>query len=232
MGSEGVPPLPGPWRDLLGAALEGDWYRQLRRGVAREYRRHTVYPPAADVFRALELTPPESARVVILGQDPYHGEGQAHGLAFSVPPRIDPPPSLRNIFRELEDDLGVEPPGHGCLEAWARRGVLLLNVVLTVRAGDAGSHRGLGWERLTDEVIRSLDRRRPPAVFALWGNDARSKAALLGEDGSPVVEATHPSPLSAHRGFLGTRPFSRIQQALRRAGREPVDWRLPKLDGG
>ncbi len=188
-------------------------------------RGRVIHPDDGDIFRALELTPPESARVVILGQDPYHGPGQAHGLSFSVPPGVKVPPSLRNIFKELRDDLGVPVAGSGCLEPWARRGVLLLNSVLTVEEGKAGSHRGRGWEPFTDAVIERV-RSGPPVVFLLWGAWAQAKGALLEGGPHAVLKAPHPSPLSVHRGFFGSKPFSQANAFLEWVGRGAVDWRL------
>lgn len=217
---------PDPWASALAGHLDPGVLEKVAAFVESERTAGVVHPDPGQEFRALELTPPEAVRAVVLGQDPYHGPGQAHGLAFSVRPGVDPPPSLRNIFRELGDDLGIEPPEHGCLEDWARRGVLLLNTVLTVRTGEAGSHRGQGWETVTDAVIRAIADSDRPVVFALWGNSARAKAPLVHQPPHTIVESTHPSPLSAHRGFLGSRPFSAINEALASAGREPIDWRL------
>jgi uracil-DNA glycosylase len=222
-----LPPLPRAWRTAaLQAETEAPYFAGLRAFLEAEAREHAVYPPAGEVFRALELTPPGSVRVLLLGQDPYPGEGHANGLCFSVHEGVKPPASLRNIFRELESDLGIAPTGHGVLDAWARRGVLLLNAVLTVRAGEPGSHHGRGWERFTDAVIRRVAVNRSPVAFALWGAWAQRKAVLIPRERHPVVTAAHPSPLSARRGFLGSRPFSRINAALEAAGREPIDWRL------
>jgi uracil-DNA glycosylase len=179
------------------------------------------------VFAAIHLTPYADTRVLILGQDPYHGPRQAHGLCFSVQRGVAVPPSLANIFTELRDDLHIEPPGHGNLEAWARQGVLLLNATLTVRAGQAGSHQGKGWETFTDEVIRVVNAKADPVVFILWGSYARKKKMLIDTSRHVVIESAHPSPLSARNGFFGSRPFSRTNAALRERGREPVDWRLP-----
>jgi uracil-DNA glycosylase len=193
--------------------------------VASERRAGPVYPAPGDVYRALASTPPEAVRVVLVGQDPYHGEGQAQGLCFSVPRGVPPPPSLKNMLRELHSDLGVEGPAHGDLSAWAEHGMLLLNSVLTVRAGDARSHAKLGWQRFTDAVIGAVSAGPRPVVFALWGNDARDKAKLVDARRHRVVLAAHPSPLSAHRGFLGTRPFSAIQTALAELGQPAFDFR-------
>jgi len=217
--------VPADWAAEL-ADLPSEDLAALDRWLARERSAQTVFPPAEEVFTALELTPVESVSVVILGQDPYHGEGQAHGLAFSVAPGVTPPPSLRNIYRELESDLGIAPRAHGDLRAWARQGVLLLNTVLTVRAHEAGSHRGRGWEQFSDGVIRAVSRRELPVVFLLWGNPARTRRTLIDADRHIVIESAHPSPLSAYRGFFGSRPFSQANAALRAAGRSPIDWAL------
>lgn len=215
------------WNPVLRAELAQPYWPVLQQFVAEERGRHTVYPAPEDVFAALHLTPYASVKVLILGQDPYHGPGQAHGLCFSVRPGVPAPPSLQNVFTELQTDLGIEPPGHGCLEAWARQGVLLLNATLTVRAGQAASHQGRGWETFTDAVIRAVDAKPERVVFILWGASARRKRALVDTARHVVIESAHPSPLSARNGFFGSRPFSRANAALVEAGREPVDWRIP-----
>lgn len=217
--------IPPAWRDALERRIDPRLLHRLGAFVSDERARAEVYPAPGDELRALALTPPEAVRAVVLGQDPYHGAGQAHGLAFSVPKGVPQPPSLRNIFRELADDLGIAPPTGGDLERWAARGVLLLNTVLTVRAGQAGSHRGRGWEDLTDAVVDALSSTESPIVFLLWGNPARAKAARIRQPPHCLLESSHPSPLSAHRGFLGSRPFSRANDALVAAGRQPIDWR-------
>jgi uracil-DNA glycosylase len=217
--------LPPAWRTRLAPSLAQPWFAELLARVAEERAAGPVYPPEADVFRALALTPPEAVRVVLLGQDPYHGEGQAHGLCFSVPRGVKPPPSLRNMLKELAADLGVRGPDHGDLSVWAERGMLLLNTVLTVRAGDARSHAKLGWDRFTDAVIHAVASGERPGVFALWGNDARDKAKLVDTTRHRVVLAAHPSPLSAHRGFIGARPFGAINDALAELGAAPFDFR-------
>lgn len=220
-----LPSLPPSWRSLE-PETRSDGFRRLGDRLAADAACHPIYPPAADVFRALELTPFRDVRVLLLGQDPYHGPGQAEGLCFSVPPGVTPPASLRNIFRELQSDLGLRPPPDGSLVRWAERGVLLLNAVLTVRAGEPNSHRGIGWETFTDAVIRRLAAQRSRVVFALWGAYAQKKIPLIGEGRHAIVTAAHPSPLSARRGFLGTRPFSRINEALADAGKAPIDWTI------
>lgn len=215
------------WNPVLRAQLDQPYWAELQQFVAEERARGPVYPVRDEVFAALHLTPYQAVKVLILGQDPYHGAGQAHGLCFSVPEGVAPPPSLQNIFKELREDLGIEPPGHGCLDAWAEQGVLLLNATLTVRARQAASHQGKGWERFTDAVIRAVNDKPERVVFVLWGASARKKRALVDTSRHVVIESAHPSPLSAHNGFFGSRPFSRTNAALVEAGREPVDWRLP-----
>jgi uracil-DNA glycosylase len=215
------------WNPVLRAELAQPYWPALQAFVAEERAQHPVYPPPHEVFAALHLTPYAEVKVLILGQDPYHGAGQAHGLCFSVRPGVPVPPSLANIYKELQSDLGIEPPGHGCLEAWARQGVLLLNATLTVRARSAASHQGKGWETFTDAVIRAVNEKPERVVFLLWGASARKKRALVDTSRHVVIESPHPSPLSAHNGFFGSRPFSRANAALEEAGRTPVDWRLP-----
>jgi uracil-DNA glycosylase len=222
--------LPPEWRDHLRPFVESDAYAPLCRFVdAERTAGKTIYP--ADVFRALRLTRPDDVEVVIVGQDPYHGEDkghpQAHGLAFSVPPLVRPPPSLRNIFKEICTDFGFDMPRHGCLDAWAKQGVLLLNTVLTVERGKAASHARQGWERCTDTLIHELAHRHEGLVFMLWGAHAQAKRALLDTRPHCVLEAPHPSPLSAHRGFLGCRHFALANEYLVARGRKPIDWRLP-----
>ena len=214
------------WNPVLRGEFAKPYWPVLQQFVATERQRSTVYPPHDEVFAALHLTPLELTRVVILGQDPYHGPRQAHGLCFSVRRGVAIPPSLANIHKELHDDLGILPPAHGNLEAWARQGVLLLNATLTVRAGQAGSHQGNGWETFTDEVLRVVDTQPHPVVFILWGSFARKKKALIDTSRHTVIESAHPSPLSAHNGFFGSKPFSRTNAALRTAGLDEIDWRL------
>jgi uracil-DNA glycosylase len=193
----------------------------------RERGKH-IFPKGGEWFRALDLTPPEQVRVVILGQDPYHGEGQAHGLCFSVRHGVRPPPSLVNIFKEMESDLGVRPARHGFLEHWAEQGVLLLNSVLTVEMGRAASHRERGWERFTDRIVREVNEKTEPVVFMLWGSYAQKKAAFVDTSRHLVLKAAHPSPLSAHSGFFGCRHFSRANAFLESRGLKPIDWALPE----
>lgn len=213
------------WNPLLRGEFEKPYWKQLQAFVDNERRRHTVYPSREDVFASLRTTPYADVKVLVLGQDPYHGPGQAHGLCFSVQRDVEPPPSLVNIFKELRDDIGIPIPGHGNLESWARRGVLLLNTTLTVRAGQAASHQGKGWETFTDQVIRVVNEK-PFVVFVLWGAHARKKKGLIDTQRHVVVESAHPSPLSAHNGFFGSRPFSKVNEALRNARLEEIDWSL------
>jgi uracil-DNA glycosylase len=220
------PSLSPSWQAHVGAELEKPYFRELRAFVDGERRRAQVYPPEGEVFTALERTPYERVKVMILGQDPYHGPGQAHGLAFSVRPGVRPPPSLANIYKELRDEMGCPVPNHGCLFSWADQGVLLLNAVLTVRDGEPNSHKGKGWETFTDAVIRALAAREDPVVFVLWGGYAAKKEALIGAPHF-VHKSAHPSPLSAKRGFFGSTPFTIVNRELERAGREPVQWCIP-----
>lgn len=212
------------WNPLLRSSLDKPYFRDLQRFVADERARHTVYPPPDEVYAALHHTSYAQTKVLILGQDPYHGPGQAHGLCFSVRRGIAVPPSLRNVFAELRSDLGIPPPTHGNLERWAAQGVLLLNATLTVRAGQAGSHQGQGWETFTDEIIATVNDKEEKVVFVLWGSYARKKRAMIDTDRHTIIESPHPSPLSAHNGFFGSKPFSRTNAALREAGRQEIDW--------
>ena len=215
------------WNPILRSELDAPYFKELQRFVASERAGQRVYPPPDEVFAALHLTPHAEVKVLILGQDPYHGANQAHGLCFSVRPGIALPPSLGNIFAELASDLGVARPEHGCLDGWARQGVLLLNATLTVRAGQAASHQGKGWERFTDAVIEAVNGKRERVVFILWGASARRKKALIDTSRHVIIESAHPSPLSARNGFFGSRPFSRANEALAAAGRAPIDWSIP-----
>jgi uracil-DNA glycosylase len=221
--------LRNDWADKLNDQFEMPYYLALRQFLIQEYRTTTVYPDMYDIFNALHYTPYAATKVCILGQDPYHGPGQAHGLSFSVKPGVPPPPSLQNILRELEDDLGCPIPNHGCLEKWAREGVLLLNTVLTVRRGQANSHAGQGWEHFTDRVVEVLNEREDPVVFVLWGRNAQAKKSMIDMDRHCIIESAHPSPFSAHRGFFGSRPFSRANRFLQQIGKEPVDWNLENM---
>lgn len=220
-----VPPIPAGW-PRLKVERSRPYFAELEAFLAREYDEAVVYPPAPRIFEALELTAFRGVKVVLLGQDPYHGPGQAHGLAFSVLPGVTPPPSLRNLFRELAEDTGAARLEDGYLAAWARRGVLLLNAVLTVRAGEPASHAGAGWERFTDAVIDRVNAKRSRVVFLLLGSHAQKKGQAVDRSRHVVIEAPHPSPLSAKRGFFGSRIFTRANAALEEAGRGPVDWSL------
>jgi uracil-DNA glycosylase len=215
------------WNSLLRREFDRPYWAELQDFVRHERERHVLFAPLYEVFAALHLTSFAATRVVILGQDPYHGSGQAHGLCFSVRRGVPIPPSLRNMHKELQQDLGCPTPSHGNLEHWARQGVLLLNTTLTVREGEAASHQGRGWETFTDEVISAVDAKSSRVVFLLWGAASRKKKSLIDTDRHTVIESAHPSPLSAHNGFLGSRPFSRANQALRESGQEPIDWAIP-----
>ena len=223
--------LHDSWKAPLQAEFDAPYMAALKEFLLSEREKgKRVFPKGSEWFHALDATPLEQVRVVILGQDPYHGEGQAHGLCFSVKPGVRPPPSLINIYKELQSDLGIAPPPHGNLEAWAKQGVLLLNAVLTVEAGLAASHQGKGWERFTDAVIRLVNDQPRPVVFILWGSYAQKKAAFVDRRRHLVLASAHPSPLSAHNGFFGSRPFSKANEFLIAQGQEPIDWALPKLD--
>jgi uracil-DNA glycosylase len=217
------------WRPVLIAETEKPYWKPLQQFVKDERKKYTVFPPDKDVFAALHLTPYEKVSVLILGQDPYHEVGQAHGLCFSVRPDVAIPPSLQNIYQELHDDLGCRIPNNGCLTPWAEQGVLLLNAVLTVRAHQANSHQGKGWENFTDAIIRRVNDKPDQVVFVLWGAYARKKAPLINTPRHVIIQSAHPSPLSAANGFFGSRPFSKINAALREAGRPEIDWQIPDV---
>jgi uracil-DNA glycosylase len=214
------------WDDLLKDYFASEQYQALRQFLVQEYRSHVVYPNMYDIFNALKYTAYRDVKVVILGQDPYHGPGQAHGLCFSVKQGVEPPPSLKNIFSELQKDVGIPAPKHGELTCWARQGVLLLNTVLTVREHQPNSHKGHGWEAFTDRVIELLDKKQTPIVFLLWGANARNKARIVTNPIHIKLEAPHPSPLSAYNGFFGCRHFSKANDWLVRTGQTPIDWRV------
>lgn len=214
------------WDEILKDEWKLPYYIILRNILKEEYKTNTIYPDKYDIFNALKLTPFERVKAVIIGQDPYHGPGQAHGLCFSVQKGVDVPPSLQNIYKEIYSDLGFYPPNHGCLEDWAKQGVLMLNTVLTVKAGQAASHRKLGWEIFTDHVIEKLNGKQSPIVFLLWGKPAAEKASIITNPNHLKLEAPHPSPLSAHRGFLGCKHFSKANKFLVSKGIEPINWQL------
>ncbi len=213
----------------MASEVSQAYFQELRQFLAEERKRHIVYPPEREVQTAFRLTPYERVSVVVLGQDPYPGAGQAHGLAFSVKPGVPPPASLANIFKELASDVDCRIPNNGCLIPWAEQGVLLLNTVLTVRAGQPASHRGRGWERFTDAVIRLVDAKPTPVVFVLWGRDARQKDTLIDRRRHTIVTGVHPSPMSAHNGFFWSRPFSKVNRALRGFGHPEIDWQIADL---
>ncbi len=215
------------WEQYLQEEMQKPYYRKLRQFLIGEYRSRQIFPDMYSIFNAMHYTSYADTKVVILGQDPYHEPGQAHGLSFSVLPNVPPPPSLINIFKELETDLGCTMPDNGCLEPWARQGVLLLNAVLTVQAHRANSHQGKGWEIFTDKIISLLNQREKPMVFILWGSPARRKKAMITNPKHCIIESPHPSPLSAYRGFFGSRPFSRANEFLKSVGQEPINWQLP-----
>ena len=233
-GGRSMAAISNDWLTPLKAEFSKPYYRQLYRKVVEEYSRFPVFPPSDDIFNAFAMTPLSEVKVVILGQDPYHGNGQAHGLSFSVRPEVSIPPSLANIYQELHDDLGCYIPDNGYLVKWARQGVLLLNTVLTVRAHEPLSHRGIGWEEFTDAAIRILNDQTRPIVFMLWGSPARAKKRMLTNPAHLILEAAHPSPLSAYKGFFGTRPFSKANEFLTAHGQTPIDWQIEnihRLDG-
>ncbi len=222
--------LPATWQPVLQEELQQPYIAELEQFVEQQRGAHTVFPPPEEVFTALELTPYEDVRVFLLGQDPYHGPGQAHGLCFSVKPGVKPPPSLANIYKEMATDIGATIPGHGYLTHWASQGVLMLNAVLTVRQAAANSHKGKGWEKFTDAIIRKVNEKQEPVVFLLWGGYARKKVKLIDANRHIVIESAHPSPLSARNGFFGSKPFSKVNQALSQAGHKPIDWQIPPLE--
>lgn len=221
--------LPSSWRPVVADQFDQPYFEKLARFVDAEREQYTVFPPEPDVFNALNYTPYDAVKVLIVGQDPYHDDGQAHGLAFSVRPGIKPPPSLVNIFKELKHDLGCRIPNNGYLVPWAKQGVLLLNTVLTVRAHAPNSHKGKGWEQFTDAIIRKVSEKTDPVVFVLWGGNAQKKLSLIDSSKHTIVQSAHPSPLSARTGFFGSKPFSQINAALEAALTSPIDWQLPDV---
>ena len=214
------------WDELLKDEFEKEYYQVLRKNLAQEYRTKTIYPAMENIFNALKYTSFENVKVLLLGQDPYHGPNQAHGLCFSVQKGVDKPPSLKNMFKELESDLGIKAPSHGCLTDWAKQGVLLLNTVLTVRESEPNSHKKLGWTIFTDRIIELLNEREEPVIFVLWGRNAIDKLPLVTNTNHYVLTAAHPSPLSASRGFLGCKHYSKINNILKSIGKEPIDWKI------
>ena len=224
-----MPPISNDWAKYLKPEYGKPYYKELYLKINEEYRTHKIFPPAEDICNAFHLTPLHNVKAVILGQDPYHNDGQAHGLCFSVKPPVDPPPSLVNIYQELHDDLGCYIPNNGYLTKWAEQGVLMLNTVLTVRAHQANSHRGIGWEEFTDAAIRILNEQDRPIVFILWGRPAQMKEKMLNNPNHLILKAPHPSPLSAYRGFFGSKPFSKTNQFLEEHGIEPIDWQIENI---
>lgn len=214
------------WDEILKDEFQSDYYAQIHETLKQEYASHEIYPPMQDIFNALRYTSYSDVKAVLLGQDPYHGPGQAHGLCFSVRPGVAPPPSLQNIFKELQSDMGLPAPHSGCLIPWAKEGVLMLNTTLTVRRGQANSHSKIGWTKFTDAIIQKLNDHEQPIVFLLWGSNARSKKALITNPNHLILETVHPSPLSAHQGFFGSRHFSQCNEFLMAHGIAPIDWTL------
>lgn len=222
--------IQNDWLTPLSPEFKKPYYAGLYKKIREEYSKQQIFPPADEIFTAFELTPLSKVKVVIIGQDPYHGEGQAHGLCFSVKPDIETPPSLVNIYKELNTDLGCYIPNNGYLTKWAKQGVLLLNTVLTVRAHQANSHRGIGWEEFTDAAIRILNEQDRPIVYLLWGKPAQAKKSMLNNPKHLILEAPHPSPLSAYRGFFGCQHFSKTNEFLKENGLEPIDWQIENLE--
>ena len=221
--------LKNDWEPLLAPEFEKPYYQKLRQFLKEEYSTHVIYPKANDIFNALHYTSYKDTKVVILGQDPYHGPDQAYGLSFSVQPGVKTPPSLQNMYKELHADLGCEIPNNGYLVKWAEQGVLLLNAVLTVRQGEANSHKGKGWEHFTDHVIELLNEREKPLIFILWGRHAQAKKKLITNSNHHIIESVHPSPLSARRGFFGSKPFSKVNDLLSSMDEKKIDWQIPNL---
>ncbi|PLR96643.1 uracil-DNA glycosylase [Bacillus sp. T33-2] len=225
-----IPVLGNRWDSLLAEEFQKPYFQQLQNFLDAEYASHTVYPERENIFNALKYTDFQDVKIVLLGQDPYHGPDQAHGLSFSVKPQVDIPPSLKNIFKELHNDLGLSVPNNGYLKKWAGQGVLLLNTVLTVRKGKANSHRGKGWEIFTDRVITCLSEREEPVIFMLWGKPAQNKLKLIDTSRHFIISSAHPSPLSARKGFFGSSPFSTANQYLRTLGQKEIDWQIEDVD--
>ena len=221
--------LPESWQAVLADEFQKPYFKQLEAFVDQERQTQTIFPPEQDVFNAFVYTPYEKVNVLLLGQDPYHDDNQAHGLCFSVRPGIKPPPSLANMFKELKDDVGFRVPNHGYLVPWAEQGILMMNTVLTVRAHQANSHKGKGWETFTDEVIRKVSAKQEQVVFILWGAPAQKKISLIDTSRHKIVQSAHPSPLSARNGFFGSKPFSKTNEYLRAAGKPEITWQLPNI---
>lgn len=221
--------IDNDWGYLLDGEGDKEYYQKLRSFLIKEYKTRTVYPDMYDIFNPLRYTPYKEVKAVILGQDPYHGPGQAHGLAFSVKPGVKTPPSLRNIYKELKEDLGCYIPNNGYLKKWADEGVLLLNTAFTVRAREPNSHRNIGWEKFSDHIIKLLSAREEPVIFILWGNNARAKRKIIDTDKHYIIESVHPSPLAASRGFFGSKPFSKTNKILQELGREAIDWQIEDI---
>lgn len=217
------------WDEILKGEFEKPYYLKLREFLKEEYKNNIIYPDMHDIFNALKYTSYKDTKVLILGQDPYHGENQAHGLAFSVKPGVKTPPSLLNMYKELNSEFECFIPNNGFLVPWTKQGILLLNTALTVRAHEANSHKGKGWETFTDHIIETLNLRQDPVIFVLWGNNARSKKKLIDTNRHYIIESAHPSPLSASRGFFGSKPFSQVNDILIKLGKEPVDWQIPNI---
>lgn len=221
--------IENDWLEAVGGEFKKPYYAQLYKFIREEYNTRVIYPPAEDIFNALHLTPLNQVKVLILGQDPYHNEGQAHGLCFSVKPQVEIPPSLENIYKELQTDLGCDIPNNGYLVKWAKQGVLMLNTVLTVRAHQANSHQGRGWEQFTDAIIQAVNAQERPIVYMLWGRPAQSKIPMLTNPKHLILKAPHPSPLSAYRGFFGCKHFSQANAFLEKNGIEPIDWQIENV---
>ncbi len=222
--------LPKDWAEILNKEKQSPYFKELENFLEEEWKNETIFPPKSEIFTALKLTPYSEVKVVILGQDPYHDDNQAHGLAFSVKEGIKLPPSLKNIYKELERDIGIPPSNNGNLETWAEQSVLLLNTVLTVRAHHANSHAGKGWEKFTDAILNEVNKKEETVIFLLWGGNAAKKIPLIDTRKHVIISTAHPSPLSAYRGFFGSKPFSRINDILKKNGTNPINWKIPEKE--